>query len=304
MADTLINKMQHSGKDIKIPQDMIAQLPTTLQELDRAIKQAQATLEALGNIATVSANGNANQYLNGQGQFSTPPNTTYSEATTSAAGLMSAADKSKLNGVANNANNYSHPNYTTRSGGEASNKTLSYGGTFKTLQVTSDTQGHVTGVTERTMTMPAAPNSLPNGDTATVLMKDENGTVQWSKLLLNFAGRIDEVKEEVNYPVYGMLNVDSGGTGNWEGFAQGVFKHNFDSTNLNELKDYTVCQISNPVNAPSGESGVATLFNFADKSVGHAGHYSSPKVQIVFINNKLFARSTFATNFGSDWTQI
>ncbi len=87
MADTLINKMQHSGKDIKIPQDMIAQLPTTLQELDRAITQAQATLEALGNIATVSTNGNANQYLNGQGQFSTPPNTVYS-----------------------------HPSYTTRSG--------------------------------------------------------------------------------------------------------------------------------------------------------------------------------------------
>lgn len=36
-------------------------------------------------------------------------NTTYSAATTSAAGLMSAADKTKLNGIATNANNYSHP---------------------------------------------------------------------------------------------------------------------------------------------------------------------------------------------------
>lgn len=33
----------------------------------------------------------------------------YSEATTGAAGLMSAADKTKLNGIANNANNYTHP---------------------------------------------------------------------------------------------------------------------------------------------------------------------------------------------------
>lgn len=36
-------------------------------------------------------------------------NTTYSAATTSASGLMSAADKSKLNGIATGANNYSLP---------------------------------------------------------------------------------------------------------------------------------------------------------------------------------------------------
>ena len=36
-------------------------------------------------------------------------NTTYSAATQSAAGLMSAADKKKLDGVATSANNYSHP---------------------------------------------------------------------------------------------------------------------------------------------------------------------------------------------------
>lgn len=35
--------------------------------------------------------------------------TTYSDATTSQSGLMSGADKTKLDGIANNANNYSHP---------------------------------------------------------------------------------------------------------------------------------------------------------------------------------------------------
>lgn len=39
----------------------------------------------------------------------TDANTTYAEATTSAAGLMSAADKNKLNGIAANANNYVLP---------------------------------------------------------------------------------------------------------------------------------------------------------------------------------------------------
>lgn len=36
-------------------------------------------------------------------------NTTYNAATTTAAGLMTAADKVKLNGIATNANNYTHP---------------------------------------------------------------------------------------------------------------------------------------------------------------------------------------------------
>lgn len=40
-------------------------------------------------------------------------NTTYNNATTSAAGLMSGADKAKLDGIAENANNYTLPTATT-----------------------------------------------------------------------------------------------------------------------------------------------------------------------------------------------
>lgn len=43
--------------------------------------------------------------------------TTYSEATESDAGLMSAIDKSKLENIADGANNYSHPSYTSMSKG-------------------------------------------------------------------------------------------------------------------------------------------------------------------------------------------
>lgn len=65
----------------------------------------------LGNIATINKNNSQSQYLRGDGSWATPPNdnTTYDLATTSANGLMSASDKSKLNGIDNNANNYSHP---------------------------------------------------------------------------------------------------------------------------------------------------------------------------------------------------
>lgn len=62
--------------------------------------------------------------------------TTYSAATTSAEGLLSAEDKTKLDGIAANANNYSHPN----SGVTA--------GTYKS--VTVNAQGHVTAGTNPT----------------------------------------------------------------------------------------------------------------------------------------------------------
>jgi hypothetical protein len=58
---------------------------------------------------------------------------THSDATTSAAGFMSASDKTKLDGIATGANNYTHPSYTSRTTG------------FYKLAVNS--LGHVYGVT-------------------------------------------------------------------------------------------------------------------------------------------------------------
>lgn len=61
--------------------------------------------------------------------------TTYPDATQTAHGLMSAADKKKLDGVEANANHYVHP--TSAAGAKAS-------GLYK---VATDAQGHVTGAT-------------------------------------------------------------------------------------------------------------------------------------------------------------
>lgn len=58
-----------------------------------------------GNASTVN-NHSVNKDVPSNAVFT---DTTYSDATTSASGLMSASDKSKLNGIANNANNYTHP---------------------------------------------------------------------------------------------------------------------------------------------------------------------------------------------------
>jgi len=64
--------------------------------------------------------------------------TTYDPVTTSSDGLMIAADKSKLDGVAANANNYTHPTYTTQ-------------GTLGLYKIAT-TNGHVSSMVAATKT--------------------------------------------------------------------------------------------------------------------------------------------------------
>lgn len=94
---------------------------------------AVATSGAAGFLRQLD--GSTSHYLRGDGTWGTPPNTTYSEATSSADGLMSAEDKSKLDGIAAGANNYTHP--SSSAGAKAS-------GLYK---IATDAQGHVTGAT-------------------------------------------------------------------------------------------------------------------------------------------------------------
>lgn len=85
----------------------------------------------------IPVGGSAGQILrwskDGEAVWGTDKDTTYSEATDKTAGLMSSADKAKLNGIANNANNYVHPSYTAKGSG--------------LYKVTVDAQGHVSAAT-------------------------------------------------------------------------------------------------------------------------------------------------------------
>jgi hypothetical protein len=76
--------------------------------------------------------------------------TTYSAATTSAEGLMSAADKTKLDGVTAGANKYTHPRYTARASG--------------LYKVTVDGTGHVSAATAATKSDITA-LGIPESDT-------------------------------------------------------------------------------------------------------------------------------------------
>lgn len=92
-----------------------------------AFKGATSSAAGSSGLVPAPATGNSGQFLRGDGTWATPTNTTYSDATTSAHGLMTAAMVTKLNGIATNANNYSLPT--------ASSSTL--GGVKTTSTVTS-----------------------------------------------------------------------------------------------------------------------------------------------------------------------
>lgn len=90
---------------------------------------ATSSVAGKAGLVPAPAAGAQAKFLRGDGTWQTPTNTTYSAATQSTAGLMSAADKKKLDGVATGANAYSLPT--------ASSSTL--GGVKTTSTVTSTT---------------------------------------------------------------------------------------------------------------------------------------------------------------------
>lgn len=86
-------------------------------------------------ISGLKVSGRTITYTMGSGSTGTitTQDTTYSAATDSAAGLMSATDKEKLDSIATGANKYTHPTFTSRNAG--------------LYKITVNGEGHVTGAT-------------------------------------------------------------------------------------------------------------------------------------------------------------
>lgn len=63
--------------------------------------------------------------------------------------------KTKLEGIEAEANKYVHPAYTARTGKPVANAVPGFGDTVTISQITSDATGHVTGMTDRTIKIPA-----------------------------------------------------------------------------------------------------------------------------------------------------
>ena len=106
-------------------------------------------------------------------------NTTYGVASQSANGLMSAADKKKLDGVAAGANVYAHPVYTARTGVPTANQTPAFGGTFSITQPVSDGSGHITGMNSRTVKIP---NNVASGSAAGLMSASDKSKLNEIKV--------------------------------------------------------------------------------------------------------------------------
>lgn len=101
-----------SAKTVNIPSGSSYTLPLASNSTRGGIKLSSSTQGGTPNgITTTSGRTYAVQVNSDEQAVVNVPwtNTTYSDATTSASGLMSASDKSKLNGIASGANNYSLP---------------------------------------------------------------------------------------------------------------------------------------------------------------------------------------------------
>ena len=134
-------------------------------------------------------------------------------ATTTTAGLMSAADKAKLDGIATGANKYTHP--TPARSNTTSTQTATHGGTVEVVDsITSDTNGHVTKVNTKTVTLPTAPTTISgNAGSATKLQNkrkidgvDFDGTADVTRTI-HIADAVDNIMYAV---VDGITSVTAG----------------------------------------------------------------------------------------------
>lgn len=87
-----------AGQILRWSSDGTAQWGNDNNTTYSAFKGATSSAAGGSGLVPAPATTNATQYLRGDGTWATPTNTTYSDATQSAHGLMSVADKKKLDG--------------------------------------------------------------------------------------------------------------------------------------------------------------------------------------------------------------
>ena len=96
----------YNGKPTEISYSIQSNVPSNAKFTDTTystMKAATSTVNGEGGLVPTPIAGQQTAFLRGDGNWAVPTNTTYSNATTSNAGLMSAADKSKLDGLSSSA---------------------------------------------------------------------------------------------------------------------------------------------------------------------------------------------------------
>lgn len=118
-AEQLANKVDKDGSKVLSEKNFTAAYETKLKGV--AENANNYTHPSTSGNKHIPTGGSSGQILiwkaDGEAQWGSDKDTTYEVASTSSNGLMSSADKSKLDGIANNANNYVLPAAGTALGG-------------------------------------------------------------------------------------------------------------------------------------------------------------------------------------------
>lgn len=130
-------KGQLGGKVDKVEGKQLSTNDYTTAEKNKLAGLSNYSHPTTSGNKHIPAGGAAGKILgwasDGTAQWVDDKNTTYNDVTQSAHGLMTAADKTKLDGIAAGANKYIHPSYTAAAAG--------------LYKVTVDASGHVSATT-------------------------------------------------------------------------------------------------------------------------------------------------------------
>lgn len=143
---------------------------------------------------------------------------------------------------------YIHPQYTARTGVPTANQTPAFGGTFSVNQITSDSTGHVTAATSRTITIPS---TLSNGTGTAGLIKTSSTVTSNSGYtacpVINGVPYYKDTNTTYTLGSFGItataaeLNYSSGLTGN----IQSQLNNKSASTHTHDNRYYTESEIDN-----------------------------------------------------------
>ena len=140
-------------KDIYEKGQSLEQKYGSKEKLDALQSLADSIAEATGGLdelAFLKLNNNATYYADGSGKWSIPPNNKYTPGT----GLA------LVNGKFNHSNSIAAG--TVKEGGNT--RVLGFNNTFKIPSFTYDSEGHITGSSSITLTMPSNPNTTYKAD--------------------------------------------------------------------------------------------------------------------------------------------
>ena len=197
---------------------------------------------------------------------------------------------------------YIHPQYTARTGVPTANQTPAFGGTFSVNQITSDSTGHVTAATSRTITIPS---TLSNGAETAGLIKTSSTVTSNSGYtacpVINGVPQYKDTNTTYTLGSFGInataaeLNYSSGLTGN----IQTQLNNKSASTHTHDNRYYTESEIDNYNLITTSEINNICQIPVANLTVEHTNYEDNCSSDISFEEAK-----SYIENFGKLYVYV